>query len=374
MSGKPKSADAGASKPGKAGDASDRHDQLVEIFANRNLLKRELDEVRAERDVLKADVEDLGRRYGEAQRQLTTLEQMLSDPEKGQSAILYYRLQAVWNTCRNQIRALAEDLSTRQDQVERNKFIEDFERDRKARIGEFAKQLMGVDRELESVQSGISEIQQSLTKLTRFWHRGKRKRAENDIINARELLPPLESKKRDILARIEQTKQLKPPAWGGIGIPARRAINLALLSLTQYLYLHFTEHNIADMARNAAAKSVSDVNFGMANECLKAGTQVYEVVMKLRHDKTRPDKLKHRTEFLRGKAVYKGDEDTIPEESCLDYLMPSSQTAPTIDAEARAVALNVLAQNYWDIQTLLLKPPEKAEQKPQAQVSGITAD
>lgn len=370
MFSKSKRADSGAQMQG----ASDHHAQLAEIFGNRNLLKRELDEANAERKVLQADVEDLRQRYGETQRQLTTLEQMLADPEKGQNAILYYRLQAVWNTCRNQIRALAEDLSTRQDQVERAKFLEEFERDRKLRIGELAKQLMGVDRELTSVQSGIDEIQQSLAKLTHFWQRGKRKRGQSDIINARELLPPLETKKRDILARIEQTKQLKPPPWGGIGIPARRAINLALLSLAQYLYLHFTEHNISEMARNAGTKLVSDVNFGMANECLKIGTQVYDVVLKLRNDKLRPDKLRHRTDYLREKAVFTGAGDTIPEESCLDYLMPSSQSAPTIDAEARAIGLNVLRLNYWDLQALLLKPPEKGEQQPQLKVTGINAD
>jgi hypothetical protein len=319
-------------------------------------------------------VEDLRQRHSELHRQLTTLEQMLADPEKGQNAILYYRLQAVWNTCRNQIRALAQDLSTRQDQVERGKFLEDFERDRKSKLDELAKQLLGVDREQTAVQSGINEMQQGLAKLTRFWQRGKRKRLENDIINASGQLAPLDQKKRDILARIDQTKKLKPPAWGGIGIPARRAINLALLSLAQYLYLHFAEYNISEMARSAGTKLVSDVNFGMGNECLKIGNQVHEVVVKLRSDKTRPDKLKHRTEYLRQKAVFTGAQDTIPEESCLDYLMPSSQTAPTIDAEARALGVNVMRLNYWDLQTLLLKSPEKAEEQPELKVTGINAD
>ncbi|MGH8372441.1 MAG: hypothetical protein ACRETO_06885 [Gammaproteobacteria bacterium] len=372
-----KKADKASSAKGKQGAngaTPDHHAQLAEIFENRNLLKRELDEVSAERDVLKADVEDLRQRHGELNRQLTTLEQMLADPEKGQNAILYYRLQAVWNTCRNQIRALAQDLSNRQDQVERGKFLEDFERSRKSKLDELAKQLLGVDREQTSVQSGIDEMQQGLKKLTRFWHRGRRKRLENDIINASGLLAPLDQKKRDVLARIDQTKKLKPPAWGGIGIPARRAINLALLSLGQYLYLHFTEHNISDMARSAGTKMVSDVNFGMGNECLKIGNQVHEVVLKLRNDKTRPDKLKHRTEYLRQKAVFTGPQDTIPEESCLDYLMPSSQSEPTIDAQARALGVNVLRLNYWDMQTLLLRSPEKAEEQPELKVTGINAD
>lgn len=356
------------------GVGPDHHDQLVEIFENRNLLKRQLDETTEERDELKTEVEDLRVRHGELHRQLTVLEQMLADPEKGQNAIIYYRLQAVWNTCRNQIRAHAQDLSNRQDQVERSKFLEEFEREKKSRLDELARNLSGVEHERALVQSGIDEMQQGLTKLKRFWHRGKRKRLENDIINASEQLPPLETKKREIVARIEQAKNLKPPAWGGIGIPARRAINLALLSLAQYLYLHFLEHNISEMAHSAGTKSVSDVNFGMANECLKIGNQVYEVVVKLRNDKLRPEKLKHRTEYLKGKAIFSGPQDTIPEESCLDYLLPASKGGTTVDTEAHALGVNVFRLNYWDLQNLLLKPPEKAEEKPKAQASGIKAD
>ena len=83
-----------------ANGLSDQNSKLVELFENRNLIKRELDQVSTERDLLKADAGDLRIRNEELQRQLTNLEQMLADAERGQSAIIYYRLRAVWNTCK----------------------------------------------------------------------------------------------------------------------------------------------------------------------------------------------------------------------------------------------------------------------------------
>ena len=104
-------------------ETTEQHKSLVNIFQDRNLLKRKLDEAEAERTVLRADVEDLRKRHDELQRQLSSLEKMLIDPERGQSAILYYRLRAVWDTCRQQIKALAEELSTRQEQLERERLV-----------------------------------------------------------------------------------------------------------------------------------------------------------------------------------------------------------------------------------------------------------
>ena len=147
---------------------------LVDIFHNRNLLKRKLEEAEAERDVLRADVEDLRKRQEEAQRQLTDLEKMLADPEGGQNAILYYRLRAVWDTCRNQLRALAEDLSNRQDQVERAKYTTQFEQQRAAQVADLQRLIEILDRDRQALAAGIAGMEQQVAKLKRFWHKKKR--------------------------------------------------------------------------------------------------------------------------------------------------------------------------------------------------------
>ena len=61
-------------------------------------------------------------------------------------------------------------------------------------------------------------------------------------------------------------------------------------------------------------------------------------------------------------ATYASENDTVPEESCLDYIPLPSQTAPTIDAEAQPVGINVLRLSYWDIESILLKPPSPAQE------------
>ena len=343
---------------------------LVDIFHNRNILKRKLEEAEAERAVLRADVEDLRKRQEEAQRQLTDLEKMLADPEKGQNAILYYRLRAVWDTCRNQIRAMAEDLSNRQDQVEHAKYTAQFEQQRAAQLADLQRLIEILVRDRQAVAAGIADMEAQVTKLKRFWHKKKREKLMQEIEDAYAKLAPIDKRKLELLAKLEHTRKAPVPHYLGIGIPARRAINVALLSMAQYLYLHFTEHDIGEMARSAGTKPVSDVRYGMANDCLKIGTQMWEVVMKLRNDTARPEKLKHRSEYLRQKLTYASDGDSVPEESSLDYLLPWSANAPTLDLRVNAIPVNVLRLNYWDIQNILLKPPEKVEHVPAVKVVG----
>lgn len=343
---------------------------LVDIFHNRNLLKRKLEDAEAERNVLRADVEDLRKRHDEMQRQLAELEKMLADPEGGQNAILYYRLRAVWDTCRNQIRALAEDLSNRQDQVERGKYTAQFEQQRAAQVADLQRHLEIIDRDRQALAAGIAGMEQQVAKLKRFWHKKKRERLMGEIETAYAKLAPINARRAELTTKIEMTRKAPVPHYLGIGIPARRAINVALLSMAQYLYLHFTEHNIAEMARSAGTKPVSDVRYGIANECLKIGTQMWEVVMKLRGDTMRPEKLKHRSEFLRQKLTYASDQDSVPEESSLDYMLPFAPNSAALDSRVNAIPVNVLRLNYWDIQGILLKPPEKAEQAPVVKVVG----
>ncbi|MGH8282820.1 MAG: hypothetical protein ACRESE_03130 [Gammaproteobacteria bacterium] len=341
--------------------SSDQQAKLLELFENRNLIKRELDQVIAERNVLKADVEDLRNRHDELRRQLTNLEQMLADAERGQSAIIYYRLRAVWDTCRQQLRLLAEDFNNRYEKAERAGFEQNLGKDHNHHLDDLTQQFDKLERERRNLRNSLGDLQKQLASLQKFWQKSRREDVQFRIDRLTKQFKPIEAEKLELLGTMELLRSQKPQVWPGISIASRRTVNLWLLALAQYLYMHFSEYNISDMARSAGTKPVSDVNFGLLNDCLAIGNHIYEVVIKLRGDKTRPDKLRFRAEHLRSTVTYASDSDTIPEESCLDYMPLASQAAPTIDAEAQPVAANVLRLNYWDVQNILLKPPESVQ-------------
>lgn len=346
--------------PAEQGAVPAQQSKLVELFENRNLIKRELDQVIAERDALRDELENLRSRHLESQRQLSNLEQMLADVERGQSAIVYYRLRAVWDTCRQQLRLLADDLNGRFEKAERGGFEQDSSRDRSRHLDELAQQFDKLERERRNLRNQLGDLQQQLAALQKFWHKSKRETLQFQIDKLTRQFRPIETKKLELLAAMETLRNQKPQVWPGISLASKRTVNLWLLALAQYLYLHLTEYNIAEMARSAGTKPIADVHFGLLQDCLTIGNHIYEVVVKLRSDKSRPEKLRFRTEHLRAIVSYASDQDTVPEESCLEYIPQTSRAAPTIDAEADAVAINVLRLNYWDIQNILLQPSVSA--------------
>lgn len=359
-------------EPEEPATPSIAHHSLVELFQERNTLKRKLDEAEAERTVLRADVADLGKRAEEATRQLAGLEKMLMDPEKGQNAILYYRMRAVWDLCRNQLRNLADELSGRHDQVERKRYTEAYEQQRATQIKDTQRLIEILDRDRQVLSADVARMEAQIPELKRFWHKKKRERLMEEIEEAMGKFGPIDKRRSELVKKLDGIKKAPLPTYLGIGVPTRRAINIAMIAMAQYLYLHFTEHEIAPMARSAGLKPVMDVNFGGANECLRIGAQMWEVVMKLKADTLRPEKLKHRAEYLRQKLTYASDQDSVPETHSLDYLLPSSANSAALDTTVTAMPVNVLGLNYWDLENLLLKPTEKAEQAPA--VKGVAGD
>lgn len=354
----------GMRKPGAVAESdagAAQQIKLVELFENRNLIKRELAQVMAERDALKAELEALRRAHLESQRQLGSLEQVLGDAERGQGAVVYYRLRAVWETCRRQLRLLANELAGKFEKVERGQYQEDHGHNRNRRQEELARQRDQLEREWRDLSIQLEELQQQLAAAQGFWNRRKRNTLQSQIDNLTRQSKSAETGKLELQAAMGTLQNQNAPAWPGLSIASRRSVNLWLLALAQYLYLQLTEHGIAEKARSAGTQAITDVNFGLPSDCLAVGNHIYEVVVKLRNDKQRPETLRRRAEYLRSAVTYASDRDTVPEESCLQNIPPASRAAPTAkDAKAGAVAMNVLRMNYWDIQNILLMPAASA--------------
>ncbi|MDE2023446.1 MAG: hypothetical protein KGJ18_04475 [Gammaproteobacteria bacterium] len=354
----------GRRKPGVVAEpdaAASQQIKLVELFENRNLIKRELAQVTAERDMLKAELEALRREHLELQRRLGSLEQVLGDAERGQGAIVYYRLRAVWETCRRQLHLLANELAGKFEKAERDHFQEDRGRNRSQRQQELAQQRDQLEREWRDVSSQLEELQQQLEAAKGIWNRRKRTKLQLQIDKLNRQSRSAENAKSELQAAMGTLQNQNAPAWPGLSVASRRSVNLWLIALAQYLYLQFAEHGIAEKARSAGTQSIADMQFGLPSDCLAIGNHIYEVVVKLRNDKQRPETLRRRAEYLRSAVTYASDRDTVPEESSLQYIPPASREAPTAkDPKAGAVAMNVLGMNYWDIQNILLMPAAPA--------------
>jgi hypothetical protein len=135
----------------------------------------------------------------------------------------------------------------------------------------------------------------------------------------------------------------------------RRNINLAIIAMAQQLLVHFADHDVAGMAREAAVRGVTDVTYGDTSKCQAMGRLIEEVVRRLDGGDRFIGLVRQRAESLRLTAQYRRDNDTVPLAVSFAVVpvrvRGAGEAGPSDD---QSLPVNVLADEYWDIYGVLL--------------------
>jgi hypothetical protein len=135
----------------------------------------------------------------------------------------------------------------------------------------------------------------------------------------------------------------------------RRAINILLIALAQEYYLFYHENQIAEMTRLAALKSVEDVHFGLADECLEFGRKARELVARTRGESRLGDALRRRAKYLHGSLRF-SEEGNVPlAESMNSFPINVAEAGDSLNDHSESIPVNVLALNYWGLKAALLR-------------------
>lgn len=140
------------------------------------------------------------------------------------------------------------------------------------------------------------------------------------------------------------------------GLPRdkRRAINILLIALAQEYYLFYNEEQIAEMTRLAALKSVEDVHFGLADECLEFDRKARELVARARGERHLGESLRRRAKYLRKRSRFSEDATIPSAESVNSFPSWITEDDDSLNDFSETISVNVLDLNYWGIKDILL--------------------
>jgi hypothetical protein len=146
----------------------------------------------------------------------------------------------------------------------------------------------------------------------------------------------------------------------GISLAARRNINLAIISYAELLCENVGSYGLAAKAKEAVARRVHEMNFGSRSDCEGYMQRVQKAQLAVANKKQITAALKIKLERLRTTCEYRNAADTVPTADSL--ATTGSLTSALTDADAGKAARaqppavwNVLAEDYWDLYTLLLR-------------------
>ena len=329
-------------------------EQLLKLYWNRADVKRELKALRRERFELLDKLKEQEGAILRAQEQLEGLERLLTNPLAAANAMVYFQLRHLWRIGAQRLEQFGRELQTQREKRERSQLQEAEIAKRQRRLDAIKEKMAGLaDKRRATIdeQARLEQKLATMNALVRLFRGGALKRQMAGLENGRQML---EEKLEELKALTEKIQGEPLPEPEGLSLDSRRLINTAVIALAQHLVVHFSEHDLASLAKTSTERAVADMKFGDRRDCDRMVERIREKIEELKQQKTFADQVKRRTDVLLTEVKYRNETDSVPTVDCLQLInrTPGAQlnelelARRTSDAPLR---INVVADDYWDV-------------------------
>jgi hypothetical protein len=336
----------------EGGPASPDEERLMQLFQNRAGLKKAYADLKDEFHLLRDRLKQQEGATIRIQEQMDALGDLLGDPKTGFGALVFFQLRALWKTCHQQLSAFAADLTRQQEAREVAKHKADIDAERNSRLADADQRLRTAGAEADEHRRLLSEAQQEIARLAAFWHYFKRRRRLKSLESLRSQLLLADQAVGELHAERSAIEHEATPEFPGLSLGARRNINLAIISYAELLCEHADAFGLAARAKEAVARRVHEMSFGTRAECESYMQRVQKAQAAVANQKQIGSQVRVKLERLRATCGYRNTADTVP---TADSLSPPAELEFDKPKATPANTWNVLAEDYWDLYTLLLR-------------------
>ncbi|MDX1562282.1 MAG: hypothetical protein R3305_05120 [Gammaproteobacteria bacterium] len=324
-------------------------EQLLKLYWNRAGVKRELANLKREHYDL---LEKLQQQEGDivrAQSQLEGLERLLTNPLAAANAMVYFQLRHMWRVGAIKVEQFGRELQQQREKRERQQLHKTVLAKRNRRLSAIKEKL---DELLQKRKRAIEEclrFEKRLERMNFFVKIFAGPSLKRRIQSMKSNRQALEERVEEFNEMIEKIQGEPLPEPDGLSVDSRRLINVAIISLAQHLVVHFSEHDLARLARKSMKRSVADMKFGDRRICDQMVERIRVRIEQLNADKTLADRVKQRADKLLNDVRYRHDSDTIP------MARSVAEIPQRIEPNGSDMALhvNVIEDDYWDLNAIL---------------------
>jgi hypothetical protein len=337
----------------EGGSASADEERLMQLFQNRAGLKKAYADLKDEFHLLRDRLKQQEGATIRIQEQMDALGDLLGDPKTGFGALVFFQLRALWKTCHQQLSTFAADLTRQQEAREIAKHKADVDAEKNARLADADLRLRAAGADADQQRRHLAEEQQEIGRLTAFWHYFKRRRRLKALELLRNHLVMADAAVGDLHAEHSAIENEASPEFPGLSLAARRNINLAIISYAELLCEHADAYGLAARAKEAVARRVHEMSFGARPECESYMQRVQKAQAAVVTQKQIGSLVRVKLERLRATCEYRNAADTVPTADSLSP--PVTELDFDKPKPAPTNTWNVLAEDYWDLYTLLLR-------------------
>ena len=335
----------------EGGAASPDEERLMQLFQNRAGLKKAYADLKDEFHLLRDRLKQQEGATIRIQEQMDALGELLGDPKTGFGALVFFQLRALWKTCHQQLSAFAADLTRQQEARELAKHKADVETEKNTRLADADQRLRAASAAAGEQRRLLAEAQQEIGRMTAFWHYFRRRRRLKSLDSLRSQLVIADQAVGDLHAEHSTIEGEGSREFPGLSLAARRNINLAIIGYAELLCEHVDAFGLAARAKEAVARRVHEMTFGSRADCESYMQRVQKAQLAVANQKQITSMVRAKLERLRATCEYRNAADTVPTADSLSP--PVTELEFDKPKPPSANTWNVLAEDYWDLFTLL---------------------
>ncbi len=328
-------------------------ERLVQLFQNRAGLKKAHADLQDELHLLRDRLKQQEGATIRVQEQLDQLGDLLGNPVAGFGALVYFQLRSLWKTCHAQLAEFAADLTKQQEARESAKHNADVLSARDERLADVSGRFAEAAAQADAERSSLAQMQAKLAASTAIWHYFKRRKLHRACDTQRARVAAADALVGDLHAEKSAVESESVPDFPGISLEARRTINLAIIGYSEMLYERLVPSGLAARAKEVLARRVHEMSFGSRSECEALMGELQKGIATAKSDREVAATVKSKIERYRARCTYRTSSDTVPTadsvaDAGIDDVLRRGKAS-------RATSGNVLAEDYWDLYTLLLR-------------------
>jgi len=338
--------------PGAAPPQED--ERLLQLYWNRAELKKEVTRLQDERHKLLEGMKKQESASARMREQLDQLEEYLGDPEAASHALIYFQLRSLWRACAARLEKFAGDLRLQQEDRERRQEAREFEEVRGRQVAECERKLNEARESAGFYETQLKTLEARLNAMRGFWNYFRRRRLSEDVEIERDRWDAAVTQVTDLSDDHAAIESSQPPAFAGLSVDGRRAVNTAVIAYAQTLAASLSQGGVAMLAKETTARRAFDVRYGGRDDCARLMALLREALVMVTEVNEGLSGLRQRVEALRATAVYRNDADTIPLTDSVGTLPAPAAPVQGLQVVSKS-GINVLVDDYWNLGKVLMR-------------------
>ncbi|NGP54359.1 hypothetical protein [Thioalkalivibrio sp. XN8] len=337
-----------------AGEEESDDERLLNLFRNRAELKKAFGDLQKALRLAEERLASQEAATRRAEERFQAIEQLLSRPDTGYTALVYFQLRALWRACHERLQTISAELRGRHEERQRREELMRFNQQKQRQLASLDQQLAQAQDELEDRRQRRNAARKELAEASQFWAYFRRRQLQQVLAQREGELEAARLRLAELQDRRAAVNAEPWPEFQGLNVAGKREINLHLVAAAQELYLYFSADDLARKARDANVNTVQEMRYGSEQDCKTLIAKVRHALAGLGPALPSPEALAARVPLVAADAEYRSERETVPMAASVARIQLPALNPGSGQRRRMPLEVNVLAEEYWGIYDALI--------------------